>query len=181
LEDLAVDDADLMITQFLGTDPIAGEAALRDLVALGDAGEEALFAKDRPYPEPRQHQRRWLRYVATRERTILNRLLTILDGDGKNFSRHSEALLLAGVADTRRASNGVFNSLKTGFDAKGRPIGNLLEDCGPYTDLFEAWGYAGGSASALWRRVSEDDYTWEKLRAFRLPRSLRLFRAGQHR
>jgi ABC-type phosphonate transport system ATPase subunit len=80
-------DVEAAISQFLSTDPIAGGVALRDLVALGDAGEEALFAKARPYPELRQHQRRWLRYVATRERTVLDRLLAILTGDRNGLAR----------------------------------------------------------------------------------------------
>lgn len=159
-------DIDATIVKFLGTDPIAGEVALRDLVALGDAGEEALFADARPYPELRQHQRRWLRYVATREQTILDRLLSILRGDGKNFSRHTAAFLLAGVADTRRASSGVFDLLSAGFDTRGRPSGQMFEDYHPYTDLFEAAGYAGGSASALWHHVSTSSFAWEKLSTF---------------
>lgn len=166
-----MDGATLIINDFLGPDPLSGEAALRDLVALGDAGEEALFGEIRPYPDLRQHQRRWLRYVSTRERTVLDRLLMILNGDGKGFNRGSAAFLLAGVSDADRARNGVFAALERGFAPDGGPRSELLNDHKRYSALLEAWGHAGGSAGFAWNNVSASAFAWEKLSTF-------AFRAG---
>lgn len=162
LEDFGMKDAETVIDQFLSADPIEGDKALHELVALRDAGEEALFAKCRPYPELCQQQRRWLRYVVTREATILNRLIGIIRDDKSKFSRYSAAFLFAGISDVERAQSGIFEILKSKFNSQGSIVGDYY----PLTDIFVAWGYSGGSANTLWNYVSEDNYAWDKLRTF---------------
>ena len=161
-----MDEVEAVIGRFVGFDPIVGETALQELVALGDAGEEALFSAARPYPVHRQHQRRWLRYVATRERTVLARVLAILANDTPVFDRYHAAFLLAGVPDTRTASRGVFHILEFGIKHGGMPTEKFNSDYFFFSDVFEAWGNAGGSAATLYNLSSKSSYVWSKLKAF---------------
>ena len=86
------------IDRFLDGDPVAGDKALRELLASGDAGEEALFHDGVEFPKTVQVARRWLRYVASRKSTIVNRLFERLQsskgayisvrGTGERHSDH---------------------------------------------------------------------------------------------
>jgi hypothetical protein len=153
--DFRVDYVAWTIERFLGADPLEGEVALRDLIALDDLGEKALFAEPRPYPQLRHLRRRWLRYVASRGHSILERLLIILSEKSGSFDPRCAAFLIAGVADTQTVKAGILRLLDDRFDETGK-----------YISLFEAWGYAGGEAGLLWDYVSKRSYLWEKVNSF---------------
>ena len=145
---------DQLIERFLGGDPTAGTQALQELLALGDAGEEALFSQSIAFPKTVQVRRRWLRYVASRESSIVGRLIDRMQSQDRFHDAYVAAYLLAGLSDNRVALNALYTQLNTGA--------NYYEQM----DRFIAWGYAGGDASTLWHFVSESSFMWEKLRIF---------------
>lgn len=154
-------DLDAVIDRFIGADPIVGEQALVDLVAAGEDGEAAFFADSRGYPGLRHQQRRWLRYVATREATIAGRLIEIVDTDHGSFNRHSAARMFAGIRNADAVQNLLYPILEASFEPKA-----LHHDYSRTSDVAVAWGAAGGSAATLWHLVSKSDYGWEKVRTF---------------
>jgi hypothetical protein len=155
-------DLHLLIKDFTGVDPIAGTRALGELVGLGDRGEEALFEGPIAYPNVMQVRRRWLHYVASRADTISGRLLDRLCGPKRFNDAHAAAYLCAGLGSPDALRNELFKQLDEGL---------TYDSYYDFASRYEAWGYAGGDASALWHRVSKDHFKWEKLRTF-------AFRAG---
>lgn len=162
---IEMSDAEPLIHDLLGGDPVAGARALQALVALGDRGEEALFDGPLAYPRTMQVRRRWLRYVATRADTVVPRLLERLASDAPTSDRYASALLLAGTDEMRGATDGVYAMLARAF-RDDEPADAVWNDYMPTADRFRAWGFAGGDVATLWRWVKGSDYAWEKLRHF---------------
>ena len=155
-----------IIAQFQGTDPIQGDAALFKLLDGGDSAEQALFDMAPIYPAIRQRQRRWLKFVATRGDKVVGRLGAILEDSEKIFSRSVAAFLFAGTLHTKTAKIVTYDLLRTGFDRNDHPTEKFNSKPLHFADIFEAWGYAGGSAFELWLPVTKSAYVWEKLRTF---------------
>jgi hypothetical protein len=149
---------DQQVERFLGGDPIAGTQALQDLLALGEEGEEALFSLPIGFPKTVQVRRRWLRYVASRETTVIERLLDRMRNQDRFKDAHSAAYLFAGLSRNRTALNALYSQFEH------ERLTSLNYD--PVSNRFEAWGYAGGSAAALWNYVRDNDFAWEKLATF---------------
>jgi hypothetical protein len=150
--------ANRLVDDFLGGDPIAGTRALHELVEIGDAGEEALFSKPIAFPKTAQVYRRWLRYVASRESTVVDRLLDRQENPDRFKDAHTAAALFAGTSDSRKVTNFLYPRFE-----RGRLTPRNYY---PVTHRFMAWAHAGGSAGALWDYVREDMYAWEKLKVF---------------
>lgn len=155
--------ADGVIEHFLGTDPIAGTEGLQELCALGDAGEEALFSRDIEFPKTVQVRRRWLRYIATREASIVGRLVARMQA--ADHHSYATVYLFAGLRENRRALDAIYRQLATGFQ-HGEPTSALFNNYEPAVYSFMAWGYAGGSSSTLWHFVNKSSFAWEKLKIF---------------
>jgi hypothetical protein len=143
------------ISRFLGGDPIDGNKALHELVASGDAGEEALFAGTIEFPETVQIARRWLRYVASRKSSIVDRLFDRMQKPGA----YAVGFLFAGLPKETAITARLFGELKAA-------MASTTDGYYRATDLFEAWGCAGGDASTLWHLIEDDSYAWEKLATF---------------
>jgi GNAT superfamily N-acetyltransferase len=154
-------DLDERIRAFGGGDPIAGMAALSDLVALGDSGEEALFANPIRLPTV-QVRRRWLRYVASRPNSTGPRVLERLRHVGVFQDMYAAADLFAGLPP----HHPTIRSVEADIDAKfkdGTPPLGFAEDFWGVAALFCASGAGGGDTDHLWHLVSHDSYAWEKV------------------
>lgn len=152
---------DQLIERFLGGDPSAGTQALNELLVLGDAGEEALFSRLIEFPKTVQVRRRWLRYVASREKTVVVRLVDHMQ-DQDRFNAYAAAYLFAGINDNHEALKALDAQLATDF-RKGEPTSSTYY---PASNRFLAWGYAGGYVNTLWHYVSGSSFAWEKLATF---------------
>ena len=148
-----------IIERFLGGDPVAGNQALGELVALGEAGEDALFSKSIEYPPTVQIRRRWLRYVASRRTTVANRLLERMRNQSQFKDEFAIAFLFAGLPKDSAANVALYQQMELSLKS-------LLDDYDPSTRLFMAWGHAGGDAATLWHFISGNSYAWEKLCTF---------------
>src|SRR5262245_55859883 len=158
-----------LVAAFTGGDPIAGQAALTQLVDLGAEGEAALFDPPLQFPRTIQASRRWLRYVASREATVAGRLLERMQDQRRHHDAGAAAFLFAGLADGQRVRDDLYRLIEPCFDANDLPTHAAYADYEPLWNLFTALGHAGGDASLLWRWVRASSYAWEKLRtaAFR--------------
>lgn len=156
---------DQLIERFLGGDPIAGTQGLRELLALGDAGEELVFSRPIEFPKTVQVRRRWLQYVASRERTVVTRLVDRMENQDRFKDAYTAAYLFAGIGENREAIQALGAQLATGFQ-EGNPTSATYIDYSPALNRFMAWGYAGGSSSTLWHYVSGSSFAWEKLATF---------------
>ncbi len=148
------------VAAFLGSDPIAGSKALRDLVAQGDAGEEKLFSERIHFPDNVQVRRRWLQYVATRKHALTPRLLNRMESQQAYGDANAIAFLFAGLEVDSQITRELFTQIKA--------------DIGKYSregamSRMAAYGYAGGDGASIWYLLKESGYAWEKLRvsAFR--------------
>jgi hypothetical protein len=153
-------DMDERIREFGSGDPIAGTAALSDLVALGDSGEEALFAQPIRLPTV-QVKRRWLRYIASRPNSTGPRLLERLRHVGVFQDMYEAADLFAGLPVAHPIRKSVGDDLAAEF--KGWPRLSFAEDYWRVAALLYAWASVGGSSDYLWQLVSDDSYAWEKI------------------
>jgi hypothetical protein len=144
------------IERFLDGDPVAGDKALQELLASGDAGEEALFHQGVEFPKTVQVARRWLRYVASRKSTIVNRLFERLQS---SKGAYTAAFLFAGLAKDTAITSRLFGELKTAMASTDDRYSHA-------SDLFSAWGHAGGDGSTLWHFIENDIYAWERLVTF---------------
>ena len=101
---------DPIIERFIGGDPVTGTQALTELLTLGDVGEEALFSQ--PIEEPRtvQVSRRWLRYVASREKTVVGRLIDRMQKQDRFNDSYQAAYLFAGISENRAATNALYEA-----------------------------------------------------------------------
>jgi hypothetical protein len=152
-----VHGASNLVAAFLGLDPVAGTNALNALVALGDEGEELLFRGPIRYASFAQVRRRWLRYVASRAGSISARLLARLSDQQRYAEPRLAAFLCAGLPASPALHRALYEQLSEGFTETG------------YFDFaarYEAWGFAGGRATALWNIVSRDEFQWGKLLGF---------------
>src|SRR4029450_1879718 len=93
-------DASSLLAPFFGRDPVAGARALRELVSLGDAGEELLFGGPIRYNQFAQAPRRWLPYVASRSSSIAPRLLERFADQQRFGGAYAAAYLCAGLTST---------------------------------------------------------------------------------
>jgi hypothetical protein len=154
-----------LVRRFRGGDPIAGAQALASLVALGEAGETALFSEAIRLPNV-QARRRWLRYVASRPERIAQRLLERVREPESFQDQYAAADLFAGF--TPGARDPLRSALTADF-ANGTPSIVDRFDYWRVAATIAAWGAAGGDADTVWQLVSRDPYAWEKLRvhAFR--------------
>jgi hypothetical protein len=150
-----ISSPELLIERFVGGNPIAGTKALHDLVALGDAGEEILFSQSIEFPKTVQVRRRWLQYVASRQKTVVDRLISRMENQSKFNDSYTAAFLFAGIGDNREASNVLYKQLQV-----------ALQDYSAGSNRFMAWGYIGGDASTLWHLVRDSHFAWEKLATF---------------
>jgi len=156
---------DQLIECLSGSDPIAGAQALHDLVALGAEGEEALFSRPIKFPRTVQACRRWLRYVASREDTVVSRLLDRMRNPKRFNDAYASAHLFAGVRENSKAIAALDEQISADF-TPGPPRRLIVGDWAPTSDRFQAYGYAGGNASNLWHFVKDSERTWEKLATF---------------
>jgi len=159
---ISMSSPDQLIERFLGGDPIPGTQALHELLVLGEAGEEALFSRPIEFPKTVQVRRRWLRYVASREKTVVARLVDRMQNQDRFKDAHAVAYLFAGIGENREAIQTLDAQLATDFQ-EGAPTSSTYY---PASNRFEAWGYAGGYVNTLWRYVSGDSFAWEKLATF---------------
>lgn len=151
-----------LIEHFLGGDPIVGTQALHELVVRGDAAEEALFSQPIKPLTTVQVRRRWLRYVASRERTVVARLIERLRDQDRFGDADTAAYLFAGISENRKVCDALYAQLETGF-SKGQPTSAIFVNRGPFINVFRARGYAGCYAYILWDCVSKSSFAWKKL------------------
>jgi len=145
-------DAEGLIRKMNGGDPIAGASALEQLLTLGEFGEKALLARPLDYPRTVQVLRRWLKYVASREKTLTYGLIEKVVTDARGA--HTAAVFLAGTNSSKAdALKAIDQGLSTG------PYGARW-------NLLTAWGFAGGQPNHLWRKAA-DDYEKFAAPAFR--------------
>ena len=142
------------IDRFLGGDPVAGNLALKELIAAGDVAEEALFTGWIDFPKTVQSRRRWLRYVASRQATVRERLLDRMKNQSQDT--HNVAFLFAGLAKEYSVTDPLFRLLERAFK-------ELFSDVDSVRNLFLARGYAGGDAALLWHFLKDRHFAWEKL------------------
>jgi HEAT repeat protein len=154
-------EAQALVTTFVGNDPIAGARALQDLVAIGDAGEDAVFAGPIRLGLTQTH-RRWLRYVASRPDSVRSRLLDRLDHQHQFNDGRGAAYLFAGLPQSRSSTDDLYARMTENFTHHAY---------GDFAERYMAWGFAGGDGGTLWHLVKDDSFKWEKLRTF-------AFRAG---
>jgi nucleoside phosphorylase len=146
-----------IIERFLGSDPIAGDQALQELLSLGDKGEERLFSRHIEHPPTVQVRRRWLRYVASRNRSIAGRLIDRMKNQDRFSDGYAVAYLYAGLERDPSIVDDLYAQL---------PASGLFKDYSIPLNYIRAWGYAGGDSSILWHRVKEGGSAWEKLSTF---------------
>jgi hypothetical protein len=154
-----MEDTSRIIERFRGGDPVAGNQALAELVALGNGGEDALFSKPVEYPPTVQIRRRWLRYVASRRASVAKRLLERMRNQSQFKDSYAIAFLFAGLPKDSAVTAALYEQTKL-------VLKSLLDDYDPSTRLFMAWGHAGGDAATLWHFISDGGYAWEKLCTF---------------
>jgi len=164
---------DELVDRFRGSDPVAGARALQGLLSLGDQGEDLLFAEG-IYFRIAQVRRRWLRYVALRGQSISQRLLERMRGEDRFDDGHNVAFLFAGLSRQNAILTDLSAQISQAFPG-GSPSSDLYRDYTPTSNRILAWGYAGGDSGALWHRVKDDDFAWEKLRVFALRASCAAF------
>jgi hypothetical protein len=150
-------DSLLAVERFLGGDPIAGSAAMHELLELGEAGEEALFSQRIEFPRTTQIRRRWIRYVASRRATVVERLLNRVRDKSTFGDAHACAYLFAALDKDRHITDTLYNHFRSRLPYRGD---DSVSDC------FLAWGYAGGDAAILYHLLEDDSYAWEKLATF---------------
>jgi hypothetical protein len=168
-----------LIEDFTGGDPIAGNAALHRLVDIGDEAEDELFAK--PLPDSvdvPQIGRRFLRYVATREKTVAPRLIERIDNKAKDD--HKAAFLMAGIVDhehSRPVEERLRDFYRTCDRSRAEFLNdvewlksearNLRHDSSSLMNLrpwFEAHGYALRRSSMLRDIVKLSHTAWKNYR-----------------
>lgn len=159
---------DQLVERFLGGDPIAGTQALRDLLVLGNSGEDALFSRRIEDPKTMQVRRRWLQYVASRPNVGTVRLIDRMENQDRFKDAHVAAYLFAGISENPGVMRALYAQLSNDFK-DSQPTRATLLDYDPAWNRLLAWGYAGGGAAMLWDNVSGSRFAWEKLRtsAFR--------------
>ncbi|BCM88879.1 hypothetical protein IAD21_00721 [Abditibacteriota bacterium] len=151
-----------LIERIYGGDPIIGNQALHELLDLGDAGEEALFSRPINSSDLSQAYRRLLQYVASRQETVVGRLVDRLQNPNKFKDGYSAAQLFAALGE---APDALRAQLKIGFD-RGQATSAVYDNYMSFADRFVAWGYAGGEPALLWNYMREDSFAWEKLSTF---------------
>ena len=157
--------ANQLIELFTAGDPIGGTQALHELLALGDSGEEALFSSPIEFPRTVQVRRRWLQYVASRENTVVGRLIARMRDQDQFKDAHSCSYLFAGIRESYEATRTLYEQISPDFTGGPDPAFKAL-DWGPASNRFASYGYAGGIAGSLWNLVKSDKRTWEKLATF---------------
>jgi hypothetical protein len=158
-------DADHITASFLGSDPVAGTQALQELLALGDSGEATLFSRGIEFPKTVQVRRRWLRYVASRQTSIADRLVDRMAIQNQFNDSYSASYLFAGLNKDPSVIDALYKQIQVDFPDEN-PAPATFHDYGPASNRFVAWGFAGGDSSTLWRRVEKSSFAWEKLRTF---------------
>lgn len=154
---MTVDSAS--IRRFLGGDPLAGNQGLREIVAEGDAGEEALFSQPISFPRTVQVRRRWLRYVATREATVRDRLLERMENQSRFKDGYTAGFLFAGFRRDYAITDRLYRTIDGGL----KNIFKELDAVDNLRNLFSAYCHAAGDATTLWHFIKDDSYAWEKL------------------
>jgi TIR domain len=158
-------DINQVVERFVCGDPIAGTQALYELLALGDAAEEALFSQSIEPPKTVQVRRRWLRYVASREKTVAGRLIDRMQNQDRFNDAREAAFLFAGIGENREARDALYAQLEKSFHDR-RPTGDTYLNYSQVSMRFLALGYAGGDAGMLWYWVSGSSFAWEKMATF---------------
>ncbi len=155
-----------LIEALLGGDPLAGEKALKDLLAAGDDGEEAFFSQPIEFSKSAQMRRRCLRYVASRPKSVAARLVDRMKNAGHFYD--PAAFLFAGFEENRDLIEALYSQISGDFP-QGMPSDAMFSDYSPVFSRFAGWGHAGGSTTTLWHYVRKSGFAWEKLKtaAFR--------------
>src|SRR5258708_36229799 len=117
-----------LIEALLGGDPLAGEKALKDLLAAGDDGEEAFFSQPIEFSKSAQVRRRCLRYVASRPKSVSARLLERM----KNAVHFYDpgAFLFAGLQEERDPIAALYSHI-SGDCPEALPTDPLVSDYSP--------------------------------------------------
>lgn len=159
---------------FLGSDPVAGNEALKELIALGDAGEDLLLKGTIPTPATRQVVRRWMKYVRARGESAADVLVRRLLDEEDSGDVRENTILFAGIADSYHVNQKLGSVLGSAF-IKSAYSGLYQLKTEPYLhnyqSILEAYGYVGGSVTWLLDFAIGSDFCWDKLR-------LTLFRAA---
>src|SRR5262249_6270471 len=106
-------------------------------VTLGDQGEEAVFSRPIGLPRTTQVFRRWLRYVASREGTIFDRLLDRVQNQDRFKDSYAAAHLFAGIGATREVTSAIYSLFKSDFE-NDRPTTTTFQDYDPVSTRFLA-------------------------------------------
>ena len=154
-------DSDI-IRRFLGGDPVEGNQGLRELVAEGDAGEEALFSRPISFPRTVQARRRWLRYVATREATVRDRLVERMENQSRFKDGYTAGFLFAGFRRDYAGTDRLYGTIDGGL----KNIFKEFDAVDNLRNLFLAYSHAAGDAASLWHFIKGNSFAWEKLLTF---------------
>lgn len=159
---------DTVISELASGDPIVGNHALESLVEAGLEGEAAFLDRPINFAYPTQYKRRLLRYVASCEATIKDKLLERVMNPKPADDPEAVAFLLAGTKSDSRWNNSAFQIFQSGFNGS-TPTQETLRNHFSMSPRFLAWGNLGGNGSSLWHLIRSDDFCWEKFRgiAFR--------------
>jgi hypothetical protein len=164
-------DLNQLRKQFLGGDPIAGNAALGELVAQGAAAEMLLFSSRIEFPTTVQRRRRWLSYIGARRESVEPVLLERMIQPNRYGDGHTISYLIAGLGESTNASGALYAAMMQKAEGQDRNA----------NDLIVAYLNVGGDPYTVFNILKASSYLWEKCRVLTYRAACGVFaRTGSH-